>query len=392
MQKKLFKDINLPKSKSLVISKGEKKALSKSQDAFNKLTQKIERLQIEIKKKQWQFDLALKIYADDLYPARLKIASSRYKLIIILWQVYKDKKLSNSNQRHLKSILKFHLQEYIVQKETAPDAELQHIFEALEGISYLKMMQREKEKTAAQMDKMFESMGMNFEEDDAGSMAEKLAAAAAKLAKKNADENNWYSSKPKAKKNKTARQLDAEKMQHAIAEMKQKNISTIYKQLAKLFHPDLEQDETQKLEKEILMKELTVAYEAKNLHALLTLELNWIHKENDHLETLTEEKLSIYLQILKEQARDLELQKAGIYQQPQYAVLANQFGYTLQRYPVEIVQQEIKNVNKIVQAFEREITDLEKDNILRHVNAMIKEWMQQEKEMSEDEILNMLWR
>src|SRR5206468_1470805 len=73
-----------------------------------------------------------------------------------------------------------------------------------------------------------------------------------------------YKTRPK-----TAKQLDKEKAEQEAAQLKQKNITTIYRQLAKLFHPDLEQDEDRRMEKEVLMKSLTEAYEANNLHALL---------------------------------------------------------------------------------------------------------------------------
>ena len=180
-------------------------------------------------------------------------------------------------------------------------------------------------------------------------------------------------------------------MQKAVDEMKQKHISTIYTQLAKLFHPDLEQDEDKKVDKEILMKELIAAYEAKNLHALLMLELKWIHKETDHLESLTEEKLAIYLQILKEQAGNLDYQRNSIFQQPQYAVLANEFGFSVQRYPVEIVQKEVKNIENTVKQFESDIKDFESPMALRHVKEMLKQWKQNQREFDEDELMDIFF-
>ncbi len=392
MQHKLFDDGGMSKHKGLTISKAGKQTLSKNQQAFNRLTQKIEKLQKEIAKKKAQFDLSLKMYAAELYPVQMRLLESRYKLINVLWQIYKNNKLSKTNQRHLKSILQHHLQQYFEQTETEPDSIMQDIFSELEGISYAKMMQQEKEIATAEMEKMFESLDVDMEGvdiDDEAAMAEKIAAAKEKLAAQQEEENEWYRQQ-KNKKNKTAKQVEAEKMQRAVDEMKQKNISTIYRQLAKLFHPDLEQDEERKLEKEILMKALTAAYEAKNLHALLTLELKWIHNENDHLESLTEEKLTIYLTILKEQAQDLEVEKLSIFQQPQYVVLAQQFGFGMQQFPVETLRREVKNAKSIVQNFESDIAAFESDLALRHVNAMIKQWLQQEKEMDEDKILRML--
>ena len=248
-------------------------------------------------------------------------------------------------------------------------------------------MQDEKENETARMKDMFANLDIDMagiDIDDEAAMAAKLAEAEQKMAGME-ERNDERDRLRQAKKKKTAKQAESEKMQKAVEEMKQKNISTIYKQLAKLFHPDLEQDAERKIEKEILMKELVAAYEAKNLHTLLTLELKWIHKETDHLESLTEEKLTIYLQILREQASGLEYQKISIFQQPQYATLVNLFGFSAQRYPVEIVRQAVINATEIVQNFESDIKDFESSMALRHVKEMLKQWKHREKEFDEDE-------
>jgi hypothetical protein len=387
MQQQLVKNGNLATPQSLIITKAGKQKLSKNQEAFNKLTQKIEKLQKEITKKQLQFDLALKIYGAELYPAQLKILENRRMVIIILWDVYITNKLSKTAQRHLKNIVQYHLQEYFTTSDIEPDEVLQNIFSAVEGISYDKMMEDEKAKEITLLQEMLAKMNVDIKGvdiNDEAAMAQKIAEAKKNMedlqARQQERQQQWQQ-----KKKKTAKQAENERMQQAINEMKQKNISTIYKQLAKLFHPDLEQDIEKKVEKEILMKELTAAYEAKNLHALLMLELKWIHKENAHLETLTDEKLAIYLEILKEQARDLEREKICIFQQPQYYALVNQFGYTVQRYPVEIVRKHINKATAIAKEFEMDITDLKSDTALRHIKEMIKQWKQNQKQNDEDE-------
>lgn len=393
MQQQLFQSDNEPKPQSLTITKAGKQKLSKNQEAFNKLTKKIEKLQKDIDKKQLQFDLALKIYGNELYPAQLRVLETRHKMITVLWNIYKSNKLSKTDQRQLKNVLQYHLQEYFTQTEIEPDETLQNIFSELEGISYDKMMQDEKEKMNAQMQEMFDKMDVDIDGvdvNDEAAMAAKIAEARQKMAEMQ-ERNDERDRLRQEKKKKTAKQAENEKMQQAVEEMKQKNISTIYKQLAKLFHPDLEQDTERKVEKEILMKELVAAYEAKNLHALLTLELKWIHKETDHLESLTEEKLAIYLQILKEQASNLEYEKYNILKQPQYSTLVNQFGFSVQKYPVEIVQQHVRSAKDIAQNFESDIADFESDLALRHVKEMIKQWKQREKEFDEEEIMRMLF-
>ena len=103
MQQQLFStEGNKPKQQSLTISKTGRQRLSKNQEAFNKLTQKIEKLQKDIEKKQLQFDLAMKMYGNELHPAQLRILEARHKMITVLWGIYKSYKLSKTDQRHLK--------------------------------------------------------------------------------------------------------------------------------------------------------------------------------------------------------------------------------------------------------------------------------------------------
>ncbi|MBC7867390.1 MAG: hypothetical protein H7X88_07640, partial [Gloeobacteraceae cyanobacterium ES-bin-316] len=55
----------------------------------------------------------------------------------------------------------------------------------------------------------------------------------------------------------------------SIDEVEKKSISELYKELAKMIHPDLEQDEAVRHSKEQLMKELTAAKEKEDVHAML---------------------------------------------------------------------------------------------------------------------------
>jgi hypothetical protein len=389
MQQTLFED-NSPqpnKTKGLVISKAGKQKLSPNQEAFNKLTQRIEKLQKDIEKKQAQFDVALKIYGTELYPVQLQMVELRYALIVVLHACYKEKKLSKADQRQLKEILFSHLEMYIQALEGEPDEKIKAIISELEGMKYEEVMQSQKDDMNDQLRTMFAQMGVNVEGldfEDEKAMAEKAKELAEKLAQEEKRMSEYFfgekTSKKQAPKKKTAKQIAHEKMMQEVEEAKQKNIGSIYKQLAKLFHPDLEQDPERKLEKELLMRELTVAYESKNLHALLMLELKWIHKEQAHLESLTEEKLAVYLQILKEQAKELENQKSDLIVQPQYAVLAKEFGWGVKQYPIETLKVQVKEALNKAKGMQEEILLYASETALHHVKKMIKQWKREQEE------------
>jgi hypothetical protein len=376
---------------NLIIIKANKKQLSKNQNEFNKLTQQIEKLQKEITNKQLKFDLAIKIYGTELYPLKSELVIERREIAITLWSIYKSKRLAKPDQRYLKEIVSEHLQCIFMELTAEPDEDLKTIFNEIEGENYDDALAEEKENARLQLLDTLKKLKVDLSHIDTNSLHEletKLYET------KNAiyeEERSTNHKTEKQEKKKSIKQVEAEKAEALANESKQKNISTIYKQLAKLFHPDLEQDEARKIEKALLMQELTAAYEAKNLHALLMLELKWIHNENNHIESLTEEKLIIYLQILKEQIKALQIQKEDVFKHPQYAILAEEFGWEIQRYPLEIVKKHLSNTKKTIETFKENIVLFKSDHALKYAKQMIKHWKQEQLEYEEEEMLRQLF-
>jgi len=381
MQQQLFtEEIPLHHEKaSLVISKPGKAILTKNQMAFNKLTARIEKLHKEIGKKETQFDAAMNIYSTGVHPMRQQIALHKRELLNILWPIFKRREISKNDLGYLKKFLKECLEAIIQSSTDEPDAELKMIFRELEGESYevVKVMQEAIMKEEVQ--EMFDDMDIDLDLNDIDitgkDFAEKMAEAQQQMKEKAAREQQQYQHRQKQKK-KTTKELEKEKLQQAVDEMKQKNISTIYRQLAKLFHPDLEQDAERRVEKEELMKQLTAAYESKNLHALLSLELKWIHKENDHLASLTEEKLAVYLQILREQASGLEREKYQIPYKPQYMVIIQEFGPHATSQPLVFMNRELQHLESSIEGMKADLINFRSANALKHIKNMIKDYKQ----------------
>ena len=397
-QQELFPGTNTTEvQRSLAIGKAGKQPLSKNQQSFNKLTEKIERLHKEIEKKHELFDTAIKLYSQKVFPIRKEMILQKRKLLDVLWENYQSKKLSTTDQRHLKTILHEHLEEFLQLAKGYPDDKLKKIYRELEGETYEAFLKRNDAAQKAVMQEMFDNLDVDVDLDevdfrDKAEVAKKMADAKEKLRVRQEKETERREQRKQSKK-KSKGQVEKEALRLAGDELKQKNISTIYKQLAKLFHPDLEQDELRKAEKEILMKDLTAAYEAKNLHALLSLEIKWIHNETDHLETLTEEKLAVYLQILRDQAEQLEREKSELFLQPRYAVLYHEFGPSIIRKPLATVEEAVNELEAVVVHLARDIRDYASEYGLRHIKALIKQWrqMRRQQPLEEDDYLHMLF-
>jgi hypothetical protein len=137
-----------------------------------------------------------------------------------------------------------------------------------------------------------------------------------------------------------------------------------------VLHPDLESDPGRKQAKGALMQELTAAYRNNDLHTLLRLELEWIQREEGDVERLTEEKLSIYNQVLKEQVSELERELAELRYHPRYqsiAVAAGPLGIRLRTDPAEM-----RWLDATIASMEASITRMRSGKPLDQVRVLIK--------------------
>ncbi|MDB6069961.1 MAG: hypothetical protein JWL81_1132, partial [Verrucomicrobiales bacterium] len=127
----------------------------------------------------------------------------------------------------------------------------------------------------------------------------------------------------KAQEAKARRQEEAENA-------KLTDLKTLYKQLAKVLHPDLESDPDRKLQKQEWMQRLTKAHAAGDLHELLSIEMQWLGVEASNLATATDKKLTVYASVLKEQIAEVKMHIHNLPMKPRFEVLHRflpPFGY-----------------------------------------------------------------
>ncbi len=119
----------------------------------------------------------------------------------------------------------------------------------------------------------------------------------------------------------TKAQLAKEQRLREQEEAKKRDIKTLYKQLAKVLHPDLEGDPVLRQHKESWMKRLTAAYSNGDLHDLLQIEMEWLGEEAGNLAKAGDGKLKVYIAVLKEQVAEIKRQTAKLRYEPQYSPL-----------------------------------------------------------------------
>jgi len=317
-----------PATHALTISNSPGTTLNKDQQLFNRLVQRIEQLREQAQKVLKKLDEQLAYYGKTIHPLQAKLIVFRKELVLVCYPHFLAKKgLSKSEKQTLRHFLINQIDEIRSFEET-PDPVIEDIFRELTGMSFEEADNDDFEEMKAGFEDLFGSMGFDVDLDDfdknmSNEERERKINKLQEDLEQSISEKKNGTGKPKTKK-----QLQQEEKERMLAEARNKNIGTIYKQLAKLFHPDLEADENRKPEKEELMKQLTSAYDNNDLHTLLKLELEYIYKEESARSSLTGQKLKLYNQVLKEQVAELEDEIRMIELHPRYAPIQprNAFG------------------------------------------------------------------
>src|SRR4051794_35933586 len=230
---------------ALTITKKGTEKLSPNQSAFNKLTTRIEKLRKDIERKESQLEEAMQLYGQTVPALEESLVRQRHQLLLLIYPLYKQKKLSKTQQPYLKDMLQEMISEVLQNSPDEPDDELKAIFSELEGEDYETVLKRKEKQMQDEMRNELKKFGVdvNWDEDTplseeelAKKMHELQQQVLQKITEEQPQGKAHYKVRPK-----TAKQLQKEKAEQEAAQLKQKNITTIYRQLAKLFHPDLEQ-------------------------------------------------------------------------------------------------------------------------------------------------------
>ncbi len=372
----------------LITQKDKKQVLSKQQQTFNRLVQKIEKLHKEHDKLKQSLDQKLKYFQERILPLNEEILKGQKNLIQIFYVHYSENKsLKKADKQVIKNIISEIFEDIF--HETNFDDELKTIYKKIYGSSYEKAIEEDKEESfqemKEQMEFMFNQAGFDMNMNGLHSnmseeqMFQKVKEMEAEFQKQSGQQE------ASSKRKKTKREELKQEKEKEIQKAKSKNISSIYKQLAKLFHPDLEPDPEMKSEKEELMKRLIAAHENNDLHTLLHMELQWIHKEENNAEKLTDEKLSIYNEIMKEQAQDIAFEINETVFHPQYQILRNYVEYPLD---IKSMRPETlyRKMNDDKQKLEQSIKYLQSDKeiAMRELKLYIKDFHAEENAILDD--------
>lgn len=298
--------------------------LTSEQKTFNRLKKKVEKLRLDIKIAFEELDKTFKFYQAHLLPSKNLELNNLINCTKLVYNHYK-----NLNPAFPKKDKKF-LKAFIILKTTEilssvdpqdADPEICAILKDLEGVDYHEEVTSQLNVLKKEMERMCKKQGVDVDLSSINDfeneydLRAKIFEAIDEAREKTKDDLRFKA------KQKTKYDIEKEKKTQELENLQKKGLSTIYKQLAKVMHPDLEQDVEKKTEKEMLMKRLTHAYDTNDLHALLALKIECMSPSEDDKaqnDIQNNEQLNIFNSILKKQVDELQQELSKAFMHPKY--------------------------------------------------------------------------
>jgi len=291
------------------LDSGEKSPLQKR---FNAQARKIEELRRKIDDRTKGYNELLEHWGKELAPVQSKVADLQTQFAFSLDAQAQGFKLGVRQRETLGGVIVGLLDDAFSHAPPAENA--QELFTRWNDTSFdEELEQQETEITDALSEAIRDHFGIDIDGETMRKGPEAVGEALEE-ALRNAQVGEGH-----AQRKKTKKQLAKEESERQAEEFAKKSLRSLYLSFVKILHPDAELDESAKAGKENLMKEVTAAYEAGDLHTLLRIESAWVDRETLNLGVLSDDKLKVYISALKEQAQGLEDEFASLDFSPQYA-------------------------------------------------------------------------
>ena len=283
--------------------------LSKAQKTFNALIGKIGKKRIVLAAWESAVPRFQQHYLSELLPLVEQAAGKRRELARRLDWAYQQKNLGKTERCSIANLV-CELSGALVGEND--DDEMKALYNKYSGSDF----DQEEAASLAGMKAMLEdTLGFDIGEDmDMRSpeafmqqMQDRLAEETEKhAAARNTLKGINAGSESRAPRKQTAKQLAKEEKLREEAQRVSLSLREIYRKLVSALHPDREPDPGERARKTALMQSVNQAYEKKDLLRLLELQLEIEHIDQAAINTLSEERLTHYNKILKEQLGELE--------------------------------------------------------------------------------------
>ena len=308
---------------ALVLKPAAGAVLSPAQIEFNRLMAQLESARVKLERERVRLDRIMDALTHQLMPLIEETHRLDFELILHLQNALSTYKLTQRRRESLEDLLRERARDLVVDTCGLAPTQLETL-QKLMGEIDPDWIERESEDMGesfdnlrAMMEETAREAGIEIDLSDID-LGEDPEEAMRKLHER--FEAAAAADRPRPRKP-TKSQLERARKQQAVAEAKQRDLKTLYKQLAKVLHPDLETNPDLRANKEEWMKRLTSAYAAGDLRELLRIEMEWLGEESSNLAAAGDEKLKVYSLILKEQIDEVKSRTYTLKDEPQYSSL-----------------------------------------------------------------------
>lgn len=266
--------------------------LNKRQKEFNRLTEKIEQLDLLIPELKEAYDQILERIPREMNPLIREYQTYRVEMVHIMDRTYSADLFRKIYQTKLAYLI----------TETSFDLIINHGFEELRPI-YDRYSDVDFDSALAEYNKR------NEKSEEPTVLIEENALSLVDFHELDEEQKQRLKEEQRFQRAKEQGKLNLEKQKTT------RSVRMVYMDLVKAFHPDRETNEAEKVRKTGIMQQVTTAYQENNLMELLRLQIELERIDQDHLENLGKDQLTYYNKVLQQQVEDLELEKEQIQQQ-----------------------------------------------------------------------------
>jgi hypothetical protein len=358
---------------SLTVRAQPNQPLTKAQKSFNRLVARIEQLRARLEADTQRLDEALVYHAQHLRHRIEAVVSVRKEVVRALAPFLDDRRLKKGDTKVLETVLIHQLDGVLAHADTVED-DLRALFEQLHRVGITDVAEEQLKESREELEAMFAQMGISVDLSNVrlGMTEQDMATEAAGLVDELQREATEAGERTRGERRKTKREQRDEERRLKSDEARKISLGSIYRQLAKVLHPDLEPDADRRHAKSALMQELTAAYASQDLHTLLRLQLEWIQREQSGAAQMADDRLDAYNLVLKEQVAELELDLAALPLNPKYGPLIQDSG------PFGAVVRtdgaaEARRLDGVLESLTGALESLRAPHALKNVRLLIRE-------------------
>ena len=271
--------------------------LTIEQKQFNKSIAQVEAKRRELA--QWQAFVPVyhKRLAAEIEPLLVRTREKRVAMVMLLDRAMDGRALNKTQKAKVADILIGQLSELLGETR---DTELVRLYDKHSGVSFDDKQQDDMEFVRAFAADAF---GVELDDNCTVNTPEELARLVAERAHA---AGTGRAPQPERKRKKSTKAIAQEALREQAAQGAGKVIREVFRKLASELHPDREPDPEERARKTVLMQQVNQAYNAGDLLALLELQLSVEQIDPASLANMTQERLTHYILLLKEQLQRLQ--------------------------------------------------------------------------------------